>query len=230
MDAVIPAAGRGNGLGELTDDRPRGLVDVAVRPLLAYTFKTEVEAGADELVVIGGTRWRRSSTGSATLRGDFYYVRPPARAAGARACGVTGGAARRRDVPAHERRQRFCGKRWVRNWGCRGGGHRARGQGSVARGRDNDRRDRDWRGGASDGNRREPANPSSTVVTTGCYVLQRIFSYLWAATAVARGRVPVERGRGVVSACGVRDRNRAVRRAREREMPDVMERAAGLVW
>jgi glucose-1-phosphate thymidylyltransferase len=54
MDAVIPAAGRGSRLGELTADRPKGLVDVAGRPLLTYAFETAVEAGADELVVIVG--------------------------------------------------------------------------------------------------------------------------------------------------------------------------------
>ena len=54
MDAVIPAAGRGSRLGEQTADRPKGLVDVAGRPLLAHTFETAVEAGVDELVVIVG--------------------------------------------------------------------------------------------------------------------------------------------------------------------------------
>jgi glucose-1-phosphate thymidylyltransferase len=54
MDAVIPAAGRGSRLGELTADRPKGLVDVAGRPLLAHVFDTAVDAGADELVVIVG--------------------------------------------------------------------------------------------------------------------------------------------------------------------------------
>jgi glucose-1-phosphate thymidylyltransferase len=54
MDAVIPAAGRGSRLGELTADRPKGLVDVAGRPLLAHVFETAVDAGADALVVIVG--------------------------------------------------------------------------------------------------------------------------------------------------------------------------------
>jgi glucose-1-phosphate thymidylyltransferase len=54
MDAVMPAAGRGSRLGELTDDQPKGLVDVLGRPLLAHVFETALEAGADELVVIVG--------------------------------------------------------------------------------------------------------------------------------------------------------------------------------
>ncbi|MBP1923722.1 choline kinase [Halorubrum alkaliphilum] len=40
MDTVIPAAGRGSRLGELTADRPKGLVDVAGRSLLAHAFET----------------------------------------------------------------------------------------------------------------------------------------------------------------------------------------------
>jgi len=38
MHTVIPAAGRGLRLGELTADRPKGLVEIAGRPLLAQVF------------------------------------------------------------------------------------------------------------------------------------------------------------------------------------------------
>ena len=54
MHALIPAAGRGTRLDELTEDRPKGLVDVAGRPLLAHVFDTAIEAGAAELVVVIG--------------------------------------------------------------------------------------------------------------------------------------------------------------------------------
>ncbi len=40
MDAVIPAAGRGSRLGELMADRPKGLVEVAGRPLLEHVLET----------------------------------------------------------------------------------------------------------------------------------------------------------------------------------------------
>lgn len=54
MDAIIPAAGRGTRLGALTDDQPKGLVEVAGKPLLAYVLDVAVEAGVDELIVIIG--------------------------------------------------------------------------------------------------------------------------------------------------------------------------------
>ena len=55
MNAVIPAAGRGSRLGELTADRPKGLVDIAGRPLLAHVFETAVDTRVDELAVVSRT-------------------------------------------------------------------------------------------------------------------------------------------------------------------------------
>jgi glucose-1-phosphate thymidylyltransferase len=54
MYAVIPAAGRGSRLGELTANRPKGLVHIAGQPLLAHVFDRAREAGGDELVVVIG--------------------------------------------------------------------------------------------------------------------------------------------------------------------------------
>jgi len=54
MQALIPAAGRGTRLGEHAEMQPKGLVEIAGRPLLAHIFETAVEAGADELIVVIG--------------------------------------------------------------------------------------------------------------------------------------------------------------------------------
>jgi glucose-1-phosphate thymidylyltransferase len=45
MDTVIPAAGRSSRLGELTADRPKGLVEIAGQFLLAHVFETAVDGG-----------------------------------------------------------------------------------------------------------------------------------------------------------------------------------------
>ncbi|QCC47228.1 nucleotidyltransferase family protein [Halobellus limi] len=54
MQGLVPAAGRGTRLGALTDERPKGLVEVAERPLLAYAFDAAIDAGVTELVVVVG--------------------------------------------------------------------------------------------------------------------------------------------------------------------------------
>jgi dTDP-glucose pyrophosphorylase len=56
MLGVIPAAGQGTRLRPLTKDKPKGMVNVAGRPLLAYVFKTLLDSGVDELVVVIGHR------------------------------------------------------------------------------------------------------------------------------------------------------------------------------
>ena len=54
MDAVVLAAGEGTRLRPLTEDKPKGMVEVAGKPILTHCFEQLVELGADELVVVVG--------------------------------------------------------------------------------------------------------------------------------------------------------------------------------
>jgi glucose-1-phosphate thymidylyltransferase len=54
MIGVVPAAGEGTRLRPLTEDRPKGMVEIGDRPLLAHVLDTLVATGVDELVVIVG--------------------------------------------------------------------------------------------------------------------------------------------------------------------------------
>ncbi|UPW01280.1 sugar phosphate nucleotidyltransferase [Halorussus gelatinilyticus] len=54
MLGVVPAAGEGTRLRPLTDDTPKGLVEVAGRPLLAHVFETLADSGVEEIVVVVG--------------------------------------------------------------------------------------------------------------------------------------------------------------------------------
>ena len=54
MQAVVLAAGKGTRLRPLTDDKPKGMVEVADEPLLTHCFDQLIELGADELVVVVG--------------------------------------------------------------------------------------------------------------------------------------------------------------------------------
>jgi glucose-1-phosphate thymidylyltransferase len=56
MQAVVLAAGEGTRLRPLTEDKPKGMVDVAGKPILTHCFDQLVELGADELVVVVGYR------------------------------------------------------------------------------------------------------------------------------------------------------------------------------
>ncbi len=56
MKAVVPAAGEGSRLGEHTDERPKPLVEVSGEPILTRCFARLVDAGVSELVVVVGYR------------------------------------------------------------------------------------------------------------------------------------------------------------------------------
>jgi glucose-1-phosphate thymidylyltransferase len=56
MQAIVPAAGEGTRLRPLTDDRPKGLVEIAGRPLLTHVFESLCTASVDEIVVVVGYR------------------------------------------------------------------------------------------------------------------------------------------------------------------------------
>lgn len=56
MQAVVPAAGEGTRMRPLTDDRPKGLVEVAGRPILEYVFDCLDTPTIDEILLIIGYR------------------------------------------------------------------------------------------------------------------------------------------------------------------------------
>ena len=56
MKAVVPAAGEGTRLGTLTDERPKPLVEVAGRPILTHCFERLAGFDVNELVVVVGYR------------------------------------------------------------------------------------------------------------------------------------------------------------------------------
>ncbi len=56
MQAVVPAAGRGTRLRPHTADRPKGLVEVAGKPLLSHVFGALVDLDVSSIVVVVGYR------------------------------------------------------------------------------------------------------------------------------------------------------------------------------
>ncbi|QGX94785.1 sugar nucleotidyltransferase [Haloplanus rallus] len=56
MNAVVLAAGEGTRLRPLTEDKPKGMVEVDGKPILTHCFEQLAELGADELVVVVGYR------------------------------------------------------------------------------------------------------------------------------------------------------------------------------
>jgi len=53
MQAVILAAGRGVRMGELTNDKPKPLLEIAGRPILEYTLENLPEEVSEVILVIG---------------------------------------------------------------------------------------------------------------------------------------------------------------------------------
>ncbi|WP_340100131.1 sugar phosphate nucleotidyltransferase [Salinibaculum salinum] len=56
MQAVVPAAGEGTRLRPLTAEQPKGLVEVAGKPLLTHVFETLAALGVESIVVVVGYR------------------------------------------------------------------------------------------------------------------------------------------------------------------------------
>jgi len=54
MKAVVLAAGEGTRLRPLTEDKPKGMVEVDGTPILTHCFEQLVGLGADELIVVVG--------------------------------------------------------------------------------------------------------------------------------------------------------------------------------
>ncbi|WP_331234082.1 UTP--glucose-1-phosphate uridylyltransferase AglF [Natronorarus salvus] len=54
MKAVVLAAGKGTRLRPLTDEKPKGMVEIDGKPILTRCFEQLVELGADELLVVVG--------------------------------------------------------------------------------------------------------------------------------------------------------------------------------
>jgi glucose-1-phosphate thymidylyltransferase len=54
MQAVVLAAGEGTRLRPLTEDKPKGMVEVAGDPILTHCFEQLIDLGAEELIVVVG--------------------------------------------------------------------------------------------------------------------------------------------------------------------------------
>ncbi|MDG5759939.1 UTP--glucose-1-phosphate uridylyltransferase AglF [Natronococcus sp. A-GB1] len=54
MQAVVLAAGEGTRLRPLTEDKPKGMVEIDEEPILTHCFDQLVELGASELIVVVG--------------------------------------------------------------------------------------------------------------------------------------------------------------------------------
>ena len=54
MYGVVPAAGKGTRLRPLTDNTPKGMVEIGDRPLMTHVFDRLISVGVDHLVVVVG--------------------------------------------------------------------------------------------------------------------------------------------------------------------------------
>jgi glucose-1-phosphate thymidylyltransferase len=59
MQAIVPAAGEGTRLRPLTEDTPKGLIEVDGKAILTHCFERLVELGANELLVVIGYEGER---------------------------------------------------------------------------------------------------------------------------------------------------------------------------
>ncbi|MFB6159832.1 MAG: bifunctional sugar-1-phosphate nucleotidylyltransferase/acetyltransferase [Haloferacaceae archaeon] len=72
MQTVVLAAGRGTRMGPLTDERPKPMLPVADRPLLAHVLDAAAAAGASRFVVVDGP----GATGVEPYVGETYAGAP----------------------------------------------------------------------------------------------------------------------------------------------------------
>lgn len=81
MQVVIPAAGEGTRLRPLTADRPKALVDVGGRPILAHCFEQVPRARIEEFVVVVGYEGESivERFGASFEGTPITYVRQPER-------------------------------------------------------------------------------------------------------------------------------------------------------
>lgn len=56
MDAIVPAAGKGTRLRPVTDEKPKGLVEVAGEPILTHCFEDLAALDVSKIVVVVGYR------------------------------------------------------------------------------------------------------------------------------------------------------------------------------
>jgi len=61
MKAIILAAGRGSRMKNLTDERPKCLVELRGNPLLDWQLAALLEAGIDRIAIDTGYRQNRAS-------------------------------------------------------------------------------------------------------------------------------------------------------------------------